>query len=137
MGFPLYALLGDVAPKISNESLATDLRDMFGSDSNFSLEFEKLPFKKNKSLALRWGKWRVSIAYEEGADVLADSAEIQKIVGSSAPYDLSGIGRRIRAVFANDPQREHTNEIVRVMDFLRKIEGAVLYDAKQKELVVL
>ena len=137
MGFPLYALLANGASKISNESLATDLRDMFGNDSDFSLEFEQLPFKKNKSLALRWGRWRVSMAYEEGANVVADSSEIQKIVGSSAPYDLSGIGRRVRAVFANDPQREHTNEIVRVMDLLREIEGAVLFDVKQKELVVL
>ena len=136
MGFPLYALLSDFAPKISNESLAANLRAAFGSDSDFSVEFE-LPFKKNKSLAVRWGKWRVSIAYEEGADVMADSAEIQKIVGSAAPYDLSGIDRRVRAVFASDPQLEHTNEIVRVMDLLIKIEGTILYDAKQKELVVL
>jgi len=135
MTFSMYALLGDKAPAITNESLATDLKEFFRNEENFSLQFEQIPFAKNKTLALRWGAWLVRVSYEEGANVAQDSADISKIVGSAAPYDISGIAKRIRVVFSDDSTREYTNQIVYLMDFLKEIPAVVIFDPQQRDLV--
>jgi hypothetical protein len=135
MTFALCALLGERAPAITNESLASDLRHLFGNEKDFSIEFELLPFAKNRTLALRWGTWLVRVCYEEGTNVAQDSAEINKIVGSTVPYDLSDIPRRIRVVFGNDDTREYENHIICVIDFLRVIPGVVIFDPQQRKLM--
>lgn len=133
--FSIYALLGEGAPAITNESLASDLKHLFRNDESFSLQFEQLPFAKNKTLALRWGNWLARVSYEEGANVVQDSADIGTIVGSAAPYDLSRIAKRIRVVFSDDDKREYTNQIIHLMDFLRGIPGVIIFDPQQKDLV--
>ncbi len=135
MPFALYALLGEQAPHISNESLASDLQSFFKNEEGFSLDFEQLPFAKSKTLVLRWDGWLVRVSYEEGKNVEADSWEIQKIVGASAPYNLSDINRRVRVIFGNDDAREFTSQIIYLMDFLRAIPGVVIFDPQQNNLV--
>jgi hypothetical protein len=135
MTFSIYALLGNGAPTITNESLASDLKRFFQNEEDFSIQFEQLPFAKGKTLALRWGTWLVRVSYEEGANVLQDSTEINNIVGALAPYDLSGINKRIRVVYGDDDSQEHTNQIISLMDFLSEIPGAVMFDPQQKDLV--
>lgn len=135
MTFSIYALLGEGAPTITNESLALDLKHFFRNEEGFSIQFEQLPFAKNKTLALRWGTWLVRVSYEEGANVLQDSAEINKIVGSAVPYALANINKRIRVVYGDDDAQEYTNQIIYLMDFLREIPGTVMFDPQQKDLV--
>jgi hypothetical protein len=120
---------------MTNESLASDLKSFFSKERDFSIQFEQLPFAKHKTLALRWGAWLVRVHYEEAANVTQDSAEIGKIVGSAAPYDLAGITRRIRVVFSDGDLREYTNQIICLMDFLREIPGAVLFDPQRRDLI--
>jgi len=127
MTFSIYALLGNTAPIISNESLASDLADYFRNEENFSLQFEQLPFTTNKTLVLVWDKWLVRVSYEQGESVLQDSSEIMKLVGASAPSELAGIDKRIRVVFSDDQKQEHTNQIIYLMDFLREIPGVVMF----------
>lgn len=137
MTFALYALLGEQAPAFTNESLASDLEDLFRHEEDFSIKFELLPFAKNETLALWWGAWLVRVCYEEGTNVAQDSARINKIVGSTAPYDLSDIARRIRVVFGSDNTREYENHIIGMMDFLRVIPGVVIFDPQQRNLMKL
>lgn len=135
MPFALYALFGERAPHMSNESLASDLQSFFKDEDGFSLEFEQLPFARGKTLALRWGRWLVRVSYEDGKNVEADSQEIQKIVGASAPFDLARINRRVRVVFGDDDAQEYTNQIIYLTDFLRAIPGVVIFDPQQNNLV--
>jgi hypothetical protein len=133
--FSLYALLGEGAPAISTESLAAELKGLFRDEEGFSLQFEQLPFAKQKSLALRWGAWLARLTYEEGKKVIEDSAEISRILGPSAPPKLAGIDKRIRAVFSDDEAREYTNQMIYLMDFLQGIKGAIVFDPQQKDIV--
>ena len=135
MTFAIYGLLGEGAPAITVESLASDLENFFRNQENFSIEFEQLPFAKTKSLALRWGTWLVRVSYKEGTKVAEDSAEISRIVGSAAPPGLAGISKRVRVLFHADESREYTNQAIYVMQFLRNIPGIILYDEKQRELI--
>jgi len=135
MTFSMYALLGDEAPSITNESLAGELKLYFRGEANFSLEFEALPFASKDTLALRWDDWLVRVAYEEGDNVLQDSVDISNLIGSSAPFDVSAIARRIRLIFSSDEGNEHTNQILYLVDFLRDKRGVVLFDPQQRDLV--
>ena len=135
MAFSLYALLGNEAPSFSNESLAVDLKNYFRQEEGFSIEFEQLPFAHTKTLVLHWNMWLVRVCYEEGENVVADSIEIQKLLGATATPALSTISKRIRIVFGDDERREHTNQIIYIIDFLKEIHDLKIFDPQQNNLV--
>ena len=135
MTFSLLALLTEQSPVISNESLADELKAYFENEEDFSLKFERLPFAKTDTLALRWGNWLMRVAYEEGSRIQDESAQIQEILGKRSPRELSGIDRRVRVVFADDNDREYTNQIVDKMQFLQDIEGSIVFDPQKNDLM--
>ena len=135
MTFSLLALLTEQSPVISNESLADELKAYFENEEDFSLKFERLPFAKTDTLALRWGNWLMRVAYEEGSRIQDESAQIQEILGKRSPRELSGIDRRVRVVFADDNDREYTNQIVDMMRFLQDIEGSIVFDPQKNDLM--
>ncbi|KMW44347.1 hypothetical protein PQH03_20440 [Ralstonia insidiosa] len=135
MTFSLLALLTEQSPVISNESLADELKAYFENEEDFSLKFERLPFAKTDTLALRWGNWLMRVAYEEGSRIQDESAQIQEILGKRSPRELSGIDRRVRVVFADDNDREYTNQIVDMMQFLQDIEGSIVFDPQKNDLM--
>ncbi|MGM3276905.1 hypothetical protein [Ralstonia sp. 24A2] len=135
MTFSLLALLTEQSPVMSNESLADELKVYFENEEDFSLKFERLPFAKTDTLALRWGNWLMRVAYEEGSRIQDESAQIQEILGKRSPRELSGIDRRVRVVFADDNDREYTNQIVDMMQFLQDIEGSIVFDPQKNNLM--
>jgi hypothetical protein len=135
MVWSLYALLCDESPEISNDSLASELRAYFKDEEDFSLRFELLPFAKIPTLALRWGTWLTRVCYEEGDHVVDDSPHIHLTLGESAPFDLSGIRRRIRLVFGRDDAAEYTDQIIWLIEYVRAIDGVVVFDPQQGDLV--
>lgn len=118
---------------MSNESLANELREYFANQENFSLKFERLPFAKTDTLALRWGSWLIRVAYEEGSRIQDESAQIQEILGDRSPRELSSIDRRVRVVFGDDDDREYTNQIIDMMQFLQDIPGSIVFDPQQND----
>uniref|UniRef100_UPI0019540610 hypothetical protein n=2 Tax=Pseudomonadota TaxID=1224 RepID=UPI0019540610 len=64
-----------------------------------------------------------------------ESAQIQEILGKRSPRELSGIDRRVRVVFADDNDREYTNQIVDMMQFLQDIEGSIVFDPQKNDLM--
>lgn len=135
MTFSLYGLLTDKSPPFSNESLADKLKDYFRDDEKFSLSFEQLPFKKNKTLAIRWDDWLVRVSYEEGEAVKNDSIEIHQRTREFSTIDVSNIDRRIRMVFGSDDDKIYTNEIIYLMQFLGEIDGIIIYDPQQNDFL--
>lgn len=135
MTFSLYALLGESAPTITSESLFSELKNLFCNEEKFSIRFEQLPFVKGKTISLYWGDWLARVNYEEGEVVSRDSEDICKIVGAAACEDISGVTRRIRVVFGDDEYQEYTNQIIYIIDFLRKIPGIVIYDPQQRDFI--
>ena len=94
---------------MSNESLANELREYFANQENFSLKFERLPFAKTDMLALRWGGWLMRVAYEEGSRIQDESAQIRRFSVTDLPVNCPALTRRVRVVFGDDDDREHTN----------------------------
>ncbi|KQV81846.1 hypothetical protein ASD15_31420 [Massilia sp. Root351] len=135
MTFSLYGLLTDQSPPFSNESLADKLKAYFREDEKFTLSFEQLPFKKDKTLAIRWDDWLVRASYEEGEAVRNDSIEIQQRTKEFSVTDVSDVDRRIRMVFGSDNEKAYTNEIIYLMQFLGEIDGIVIYDPQQNDFL--
>lgn len=135
MAFSLYGLLDRHSPALTIDTLASKLTEHFSHEENFSIEFESLPFSKNKSLALKWDDWLVRLSYEEGDHVKDDSEEIQRRSQAAALWNIPGIDRRIRVVFGDDDQRAYTNQCIYIMDFLGKIPGIYIYDPQQNDFV--
>ncbi|MGW3498017.1 hypothetical protein [Streptomyces sp. NPDC001020] len=135
MTFALHAFLGPDAPEMSNESLAADLRELFEDEAGFTLQWERLPFSKGPTLALRWGAWLTRVAYEESQTVAEDARFVHAMTGGSVPIDLSAATRRVRVVFGDDDAREYTDQIISLMDYLSEIKGAIVYDPQQADVL--
>lgn len=130
MTFTIYGLLSDQSPEISNDSLAEDLKYYFRNENNFSLEFEVLPFSTTRTLALHWDAWLVRVSYEEGEEVAVDAIEIQRRTKST--LDFSKFTRQIRIIFGSDNKKIYTNEIIYLFDYLKQIDGILIYDPQKK-----
>lgn len=133
--FTLLALLTADAPEVPIESLAEKVQASFGDEPGFKFEFETLPFKKDRSLILRWPAWTARLFCEKGAKVTDDTAEITRILGDKTPPTLPTATRRIRAVFYDDPQEEYTEQMVELTRMLRELPGALVFDPQQNDIV--
>ena len=134
MTYALYGLLTNEPSEFSIESLEKDLKNYLRNE-NFLLQRERLPFSKAETLVLKWDNWLARVSYEEGDAVEADSLEIQERTKSFNSSDLSMINRRIRIVFGNDDEQHYTNQIIYLTDFLREINGILIYDPQQNNFV--
>jgi hypothetical protein len=124
MAFELYGLLGEDAPDITLDSLASYLVQFFSRTDGFQLEREEDPFSPSeRNLHLTWNEWWTRVFLESGPDVLADSAAIAE----SATQDRQEkIGRidRLRVLCADDENQEHTNHVIFMMDFLGRFPAS-------------
>jgi len=133
MAFELYGMLGDKAPDITLDSMASDLRRFFSRTEGFHLELEDDPFgAPARNVLLSWGGWWMRVFYESGPDVAAESAAIAVFADAAVKENVAHIDRRIRVLVADDEDREHTNHAIFMMDFLREISDATIFDPQQQ-----
>jgi hypothetical protein len=136
MAFSLYCLINENSNDFSLELLEKQLQERFSKMEGFYLEYEEDSFDPlEKYLRLSWGGWWILVFYENGQYVVDDSKEIQKMASSLVPFDITNISRRIRVVFGDDYADQYTEQMVSMIDFLRKIDGALVYDPQQNDFV--
>lgn len=133
--FTMLALLTPGAPEIPIEYLAEKVQALFGGNKNFRYEYEVLPFKKNRNLMLHWSGWSMRLFCETGETVRADAAEITRILGNKTPPGVAESTRRIRALFEDDPEERYIDEMVEVTAMLKDMEGVVVFDPQQNDIV--
>ncbi|KKW81453.1 hypothetical protein AAV96_03380 [Acinetobacter sp. AG1] len=136
MAFSLYCLINENSEDFPLTLLEKKLSERFSKMEGLQIGYEEDPFDASeKHLRFSWDMWCILVFYETGQHVIDDSMEIQKMAGTLAPFDISSICRRIRAVFSDDYDLEHTEQMVSMIDFLRKIDGAFVYDPQQNDFV--
>lgn len=133
--FTLLALLTSESPDISIDGVAEKVQALFGANTEFNLEFETLPFKKDRSVILRWRGWAARLFCESGAKVVESTAAIIKTLGKSSPSGLESTTRRIRAVFYDDAEENYIDEMVELMRMLRELPGAVVFDPQKQDIL--
>lgn len=85
-------------------------------------------------LELTWNDWAIAVGYEKGDVVAEESREIAEAYAEFRP-DRSAIAhcrQRIVVNSAPDPEMEHFNDFVLVLESLEKIPGAVLFDPQNE-----
>ncbi len=133
--FTMLALLMPDAPDVPLEALETTLRELFGRNPGFTLEYETLPFKKTPSIIVRWPGWWVRLFLETGQKAIDGARDIADILGDAAPVGLTQSDRRFRVVFYDDPGEDFINHMVEIMTMLEEIDGAVVFDPQQNDLM--
>jgi len=129
MAFELHGLPSEGAPRITLDSLASDLRVCFLRTEGFHLELEADPFDSaRRNLLLTWGLWWMKVFIETGPVVAAASAEIAASAGEGSRGRHLAIDRRIRFLFADDQDRRYANHAIFMMDFLGALPGIALFD---------
>lgn len=111
------------------------LDDTFGRSKSFTASFQDVPITNERRVRADWDGWAIVFSYDEGQEVKNDCAEIKRRLGDAAPFGMEQIDRRIHVLFADDPNREHTTQIVDVMQLLEEIPGAIVYDPKQNTVI--
>jgi hypothetical protein len=135
MTFSIYAFLPEDAPRMTTEHLAERLRLYFRNEDDFSITFERIPFADEDSLALWLGDWLMRVSLEHGSPVGDEAAGVLAILGSGAPTGLNEANVLIRVVFGSDPAQEYTNQIIYMLDYLKDISGAIVFDPQQGKLL--
>ena len=60
--------------------------------------------------------------------------EIQSRLQSTI-LDLSKINKRVRLVIGDDDDRQYTNQIIYLIDYFKEINGTVIYDPQQNDVL--
>jgi hypothetical protein len=133
----LYCLTDDPAERVDLDALAVRLRDFFAGQEGFSIAFDDgSVHPRGPHLVLTWGSdWRMEVFIDDHEHVLDDSRYIAEKVPADRRPGIAALDWRIAVLFDDDPNREHTDESVDMMQFLEEIPRAVVYDVNQDELV--
>ncbi len=135
MSFAMYALLKEGVQPHGIEELMARVDAQFSRAKAFSARLESQPFARDKSIRLEWDTWSADLHYTAGSAAAENIGEIAKRLRDSAPSATEGVSRYIYAVFASDPDRSHTTQIVDLMQFLQDLDGAVVFDPQQNKLL--
>lgn len=128
MSFVLHALLPPEAPASSLDAFKARLDSWFAKSKGFKSCYEQAPIINERGLRAEWGGWSIAFYYNEGQEVIDDCREIKRRLGEAAPHGLELINRRIYAMFADDPNREHTTPTIEVTQLLTELPGAIVYN---------
>ena len=89
------------------------------------------------AIRLRWHHWRMQIALNTNSDILEDSRKIAQEYGQGRSDSdiIASCDRRIEVLCEPDPNGDHFNDYVSVLEALEKIPGAILFDPEAECLI--
>ncbi|PQO26639.1 hypothetical protein [Blastopirellula marina] len=85
-------------------------------------------------LELQKGDWSIAVSYESGDIVAEESQEIARLYAEFRPDrdEIAACRQRIDVVTTADPEMEHFNDFVLLLERLEKLPGAVLFDPENE-----
>jgi hypothetical protein len=131
--FTMVAFLSH-EPELSADALEKRLREYFHEYDGVTITRDRLPTNDDDSIILRWDEWRVRLS-PETRGVSADAIDIAQELGEAAPPGLATWSRWVRAVFGDDPERMYTDQIIEVMEFLKALPGAIVFDPQRRDVL--
>ena len=136
MAYELIALLTDDAD-FTIGRLAELLRDEFSADPAATVGLEAHPSGAGRRVAVHWGDWSLRAFWEDEPHVLEEFREIADAFAGSRPdrERIAGCRRRITLAADDDPDMDHFNDYLFIMERLGRQEGVILFDPKVPEFV--
>ncbi|UUO05404.1 hypothetical protein M4951_18735 [Blastopirellula sp. J2-11] len=88
----------------------------------------------SRFLELQWEDWAIAVAYESGELVRQESAEMAQHFAEyrDDQEKLANCSQRITVMATEDPEMEHFNDFVLLIESLEKLPGAVLFDPENE-----
>lgn len=133
----LFALVKDDADAITNDTLVRDLKHKLALAKEFAITTETLVFPRVTEVVMTKGNWSVRFEIRPESSRTLSVKELQKILGKKTqlPPDCQRYNKEIAVGFGGDPQKEHTNEIIFIGEFLREsYPGVVIFDQYNQDV---
>lgn len=89
------------------------------------------------ALVLAHGDWEIHLRFNSGPDVLADSQALaERISGQEDGRDIASIDRRVEiASDVPDPEMDHFNDYLTVLETLQTFRGVIAVDPREPSLL--
>ena len=133
----LFALVKDDADAITNDTLVRDLKHKLALAKEFEITTETLVFPRVTEVVMTKGNWSVRFEIRPESSMTLSVKELQKILGKKTqlPPDFQRYNKEIAVGFGDDPQKEHTNEIIFIGEFLREnYPRVVIFDQYNQDV---
>lgn len=131
--YRLMVLLSDETT-LTVESLADRLKKRFAYDLNVTVVVEG---EKADLLLVQWGDWSFHLGYESEPHVVIESEEIADHYAASHPEQkkIAACKRRLSMSGDDDPNMDHFNDYLFVMEILESFPGVYLFDPQDGAFV--
>jgi hypothetical protein len=119
---------------LTAESLADRLGKRFAYDPNVKMVIED---GKDHLLRVQWADWSLRLYFEGEPHVLVESEEIAEHYAASHPErkTIAACKRRLSMSGDDDPNMDHFNDYVFVMEVLESFPGVYLFDPREGSFV--
>ncbi len=126
----MYQAYGLLKPD-SDFTLAAAATRLAGKFPQFSVE------RKDDALSLFSADWEIHLTLVAGPQVLAESRTLEeRIGGAQDDIGLSTCARRVEvASDFDDPEMEHFNDYLKVIEVLQSFKGLIAVDPKEPSLL--
>lgn len=135
--FTLFALLPDASGGVTNDSLIRDVKKGLPGVEEFEISKKELVFPKVTVVLLQKLGWRVRLQIRKDEGMTLSLPELQRILGTKTqlPADFSSYNTEIAIGFGDDPEKQYTNDIIFVGEFVREnFPGVVIFDQYNEDV---
>jgi hypothetical protein len=124
MAYSLLVLLTDQTT-LTLDTLAERLRKRFSYDPAVLIEH-----KTSDVVLVQWGAWSVHIIFENEPHVVVESEDIADRFAASHPSrsEIATSKQRLCVSGDDDPNMDHFNDFLFVMEVLESYSGVYLFD---------
>ena len=125
--FTLFALLKDPDEAVDNARLLRDIREQFAWARDYALSEEELVFPTFTNVVMRNGDWTVSFQIRRETDRSINLGPLRRAIGArKLPPDFLAYDTEVAIGFADDPEREFTDDIINIGEFVREAYPGVV-----------
>lgn len=119
--FTLFALLRDPDEEIDNDRLMRDIREQFAWAREYEVFEHELVFPKFTDVVMRKDAWKASFQIRRDTGRSINLGPLRRAIGvRKLPPDFLEYDTEIAIRFDDDPEREYTDEIINIGEFMRE-----------------
>lgn len=135
--FTLFALVHDPAGAADNDTLIRDLQRHLVGIEAYQVAKKDLALPRMTVVDLTKDGWRVRFSLRRGESMTLGLPQLRKILDAKTalPEDFDSYDLEIAIGFGDDPDQQHTNDILQFGEFVREnYPGVVIFDQYNQDI---
>lgn len=108
-------------------------------DKNVVLKDHLSPFNQKKiGVRIEWQGWFIIVMVRNDSSVAEDALELSKSRATPASIKarLVNCNQSVRVIFGPDDTKDFTNYVIDISEFLEELSSGLVYDPRQKKVLV-